>query len=123
MRKVAVRFWRSVVLPALERELPDRDVVGRPHACDGRADVDRAELSPRGRKEAIDVVLARQVGLRGRCASELGSERRRALGAAVVVDEDARSLGREQARTRRADAAGGAGDDDALPCEARIHEA
>ena len=47
----------------------------------------------------------------------------RALRAAVVVDDDVGALGRELARARGADAAGRAGHEHALACEAGLHEA
>jgi len=88
-----------------------------------RADVDRPERVPCLDEEALDVGLDGQVGLCDRRAAELLGERPRALLAAVVVDEDARALGGERPRARRADPARGARDQDALPCEARLHGA
>ena len=90
------------LLPALERQLPHRQVLGRPDARDRGADVDRAELLARGREEPVDVGLDRQVGLRDRRAADLGRDGRGALLAAVVVDEHLRALrGEERARTPR----------------------
>ena len=43
------------------------------------------------------------------------------LAAAVVVDRDARALGRERADARRADPTGAAGDENALSGEPRVH--
>ena len=122
MRKVAVRFWRMRLLPALERELPDRQVLGGPDARDRRADVDRAERLARRREQPVDVGLDRQVGLRGRGAADLGRDGRRALLAAVVVDEHLRALRGEGTRARGADPARGAGDDHALACETGLHD-
>ena len=88
------------LLPPLERELPDGQVLRRPDARDRSADVDRAERLARGREEAVDVGLDRQVGLRDRGAADLGRDGGRPLLAAVVVDEHLRALGREEARAR-----------------------
>ena len=55
--------------------------------------------------------------------AELGGELLGPLAARVVVDRDARALGRERAHARRADAAGAAGDEHALAREARVHRA
>ena len=110
------------LLPARERELPHRQVDGRPDAGDRGAHVDRAELLARGREEPVDVVLDRQVGLGDRRAADLGRNRRRPLLAAVVVHEHLRALGGEEPRAGGADPAGGTGDDDAFACETRFHE-
>ena len=111
------------LLPARERELPDGHVLGGPDAGDGRAHVDRARASrARSSNSRVDIRLARQVRLGGRRAADLGGDCRGPLLAAVVVDEHVRALGGEETGAGRADAAGGAGDDHALPCEARVHE-
>ena len=110
------------LLPARERELPHRQVDGRPDAGDCGAHVDRAELLARGCKQPVDVVLDRQVGLGDRRAADLGRDRCRPLLAAVVVHEHLRALGGEEPRAGGADPAGGTGDDDPFACETRFHE-
>ena len=102
------------LLPARERELPHRQVDGRPDAGDRGAHVDRAELLARDCEQPVDVVLDRQVGLGDRRAADLGRDRCRPLLAAVVVHEHLRALGGEEPRAGGADPAGGTGDDDAL---------
>lgn len=67
------------------------------------ADVDRAERLPRGHEEAVDLGLARQIRPGYGGAAELGGEFGGPLLAAVVVDEDVRSLGHEEASARGAD--------------------
>jgi hypothetical protein len=49
---------REGLLPALERKLPHRHVLRRPHARDGRADVQRACLL----EEPLRLRLVAQVG-------------------------------------------------------------
>ena len=110
------------LLPARERELPHRQVDGRPDAGHRRAHVDRAELLARGCEQPVDVVLDRQVGLGDRRAADLGRHRFRPLLAAVVVHEHLRALGGEEPRAGGADSAGGTGDDDPFACETRFHE-
>ena len=102
------------LLPASERELPDGHVLAGPDAGDGCAHVDRPERVARLREQAVDVRLDREVGLGDRHPAELVGQRPRALLAAMEVDEDPGALRREGARAGRADAARGAGDDDAL---------
>ena len=109
------------LLPALERELPDRLVRRRPDAGDGGADVDPPERGARLLEEPVDLALVGQVGLEHGRAAELGGDGARPLLAAVVVDGDAGALGRERARAGRADAARRAGDQHALPRETGLH--
>ena len=52
------------LLPAVERELPERDVLGRVHAGDRCADVHAAERRARVLEEAIGVRLHTEIGLR-----------------------------------------------------------
>ena len=111
------------LLEAREVELPDGQVLRGIDTRHGRADVDRPERVPCLGEEALGVGLDGQVGLCDRRAAELLGERPRALLAAVVVDEDARALGGERPRARRADAARRARHHDALPCEPRLHGA
>jgi len=101
--------------PALERELPNGRVLGRVDTRDGCADVHRAKRDARVVDEAIDVGLDGEVRLHDRRAAELVRERAGTLLAALVEDKHACTLGRERAGARGADAAGGAGDHDALP--------
>ena len=122
VRNVAVRFWRIVSSQRCERKLPHRQVLGRPDAGDRGADVHRAELLARGREEAVDVGLDRQVGLGDRRPADLGCDRRGPLLAPVVVHEHVRALGGEEPRAGGADPAGGTGDDDSFACETRVHE-
>ena len=110
------------LLPALERELPDGKVLGRPYAGDRCADVDRAERRACCSEEPIDVGLDGQVGLGDRRAADLVRYGRRSLLAPVVVDEHVRSLGGEQACARGADSSRRAGDDHSLACETGVHE-
>ena len=111
------------LLPALERKLPDRDVLARPHAGDGGAHVDATERSPSLVEQALDVLLGGEVGLGERSSSELFRYRAGALFASVVVDEHVRALGGERTSTRRADAARGTGDEHALALKARVDAA
>ena len=110
-------------LPPLERQLPDGHVLRRPDAGDGGAHVDPPERGARLLEEPVDLALVGQVGLEDGRSTELGRHRPRPLLAAVVVNRDARSLGRERARARRADAARRAGDQHALPGEPCFHVA
>ena len=109
------------LLPALERQLPDGHVLRRPDAGDRGADVDPAERRARLCEEPVDLVLVGQVGLEHRRAAELRGDLARPLLAAVVVDGDARALGRERAGAGGADAARCAGDEHALACEPGLH--
>ena len=114
MRNVAVRFSAIVSFQRSSGELPERHVLGGVDAGDGRADVDVPEGVARLVEQAVDVRLDREVGLGDRHAAELVGQCPRALLTAMEVDEDPGALRREGSRAGRADAAGGAGDDDAL---------
>ena len=107
-------------LEAGEIELPDRNVLLRVDARDRCAYVDGTERVARLGQQALGVGLDGEVGLHDRRAVELVSHHPRALFAAAVVDDDARSLGREGAGARGADPPGGAGDDDSLAGEAGL---
>ena len=98
-----MRFWRERLLPALERELPDGDVLARPDALHRGADVDPAESSARLGEQPVDVGFRGEVGLRRRRGSDLTGERVRALLAPVVVDDDARAFAGERAHAGAAD--------------------
>ena len=110
------------LLPALERQLPDRNVIGGPGPSDRGADVDPAERRARLLEEPVDLVLVGQVGLQRRGAVERCRHLARALLATVVVDDDARALRGERTGASCADAAGRSGDEHALAGEAGLHE-
>ena len=69
----------------------------------------------------VDLLLVGQVGLEGGRAAELLGDRADTLLAAVPVQRDARALGGECPRARRADAARGARDEDALAAKPGLH--
>ncbi len=108
-------------LPAGKRQLPEGRVLGGPDAGDGRAHVDRPERATGGLEQCVDFRLDREIRSGDRRSAELGGDCRGPLLAAVVVDEHVRALGGEETGAGRADAAGGAGDHHALPCEAHVH--
>ena len=118
-RRREIRAQR--LLPALERQLPDRLVRRRPDAGDRGADVDAPERRPRLREELVDLRLVGEVGAERNCALELRGDRLGAVAALVVVHDDPRAFRRERAGAGGADAARRAGDDDALACEAGVH--
>ena len=103
MRNVAVRFCAHRVVPALERQLPHRQVLLRPHACDRGTHIHRSERVARLGKEPIDRGLVGEVGLGDGCTAKLRRERPRPLLASVVVDHHARALRSEGARARGSD--------------------
>lgn len=107
--------------PPLERELPERDVPLGLDACVRNADVDAAEGAAYVAEELVRVFLEREVRLDDDRVGKLGGERFGTFAAAVVMDGDAASLGRERARGHPADPAGGAGDENALATKARLH--
>ena len=121
MRKVAVRFWRIVS----SQRSSGSSQSGT--SSDGQTPATAAQTSTepsssravakRRSTSASTVRSARAVA----DAADLRRERRGALGAAVVVDEHLRALGGKEPGTGGADATGGAGDDDALACETRLH--
>ena len=112
---------RHRVVPPLERQLPHRQVLLRPHAGDRGTHIHRPERVARIGKEAIDRGLVGEVGLGDRCTAKLRRECPRPLLASVVVDQDARALGSEGARTRGSDPPGGTGHEHALPCQPGLH--
>ena len=114
MRNVEVRFWRSVCSQRSSGSSQTGTSSRRPHAGDRGADVDPPERRARLGEEPVDLELVGQVGLQHRRAAERGGDLARPLLAAVVVDGDARALGRERARAGGADAARRAGDEHAL---------
>ena len=115
MRKTLVRFWRSVCSQRSSGSSQTGHVLRRPDAGHGGADVDLPERGARFVEEPVDLALVGQVGLEHGRAAELGRDLARPLLAAVVVDGDARALGRERPGAGRADAARRAGDQHALP--------
>ena len=100
------------VPPALERQLGDGDVLARPHARVGDAQVERARLL----EQRGDLRLVTQIG-----AEREPAERLRRLAIAVVVGDDLDALGRELARDRLADAARRARDERPLAREPEVH--
>ena len=122
MRNVAVRFWRSVS----SQRSSGSSQTGTSSAGQTPATAAQTSTEPSASRAVANrrstSASTREVGLRDRRAADLGCDRVRPLLAAVVVDEHVRALGGEQSRAGRADPAGGAGDDDALACEARVHE-
>ena len=80
----------------------------------------RPSASTAPRDERVGRRLVAQVGLQ-RDAADLCGERLGRLGARVVVDADARALGRQRTRRRRADAARRAGDQDRAAFESELH--
>ena len=109
------------LLPTFERQLPHGEVVRRPPSRDGCAHVDRAESRARSGEEAVDVRLARQVGLDERRTADLRSDVVCPLLATVVVDEHLGPLSREVACARSTDPTGRTGHDHALARKPRIH--
>ena len=99
--------------PALERELGDRNVLGRPDAGDRGAGVELSRLG----EHPLDVGLLAKIGLDDAAAA--GSFG--ALPAAVVVDDDLGPLGGEQAHAGGADSAGAAGDEYACALKTCLH--
>ena len=107
-------------LPALEGQVPDRLVLARPDPGHRRAGGDAAELPLRSLEQRRDLVLHGEVGLQHDTA-RLARELLGMIAARAVVDRHPRSLGREGAHTCRADPAGAAGHEDALPGQSRLH--
>jgi hypothetical protein len=99
--------------PALERQLGHRDVLARPHAGVGDAEVERAG----GGEQLVHLRLVAQVGAEREPAERLGR-----LAVAVVVGDDLDALRRQLARDRLADAARRARDERPLAREAEVHQ-
>src|SRR4051812_7723009 len=110
-RRGQVRAQRRV--PALERELPDGQVLRRPDACDRGTDVEVARLV----EEPVDVGLDRQVRADRLRAAELGGGCVGTLTAAGVVHDNLAAFRCECTRAGCADSAGRAGDEDALTAQ------
>ncbi len=118
-----MRFSPKRLLPAFERELPDRDILAWPDALDLDADIDAAERRASLVEEPLDVRLLREIGLSDRRSSELRGESTRALLPTVVVDEDTRPLGNEGAGRGRTDPARCARDHHSLALKSRVRAA
>ena len=101
------------VPPALQRQLGHRDVLARPHAGVGDAEVERAG----GGEQRLHLRLVAQVGAEREPAERLGR-----LAVAVVVGDDLDALRRELARDRLADAARRARDERPLAGEPEVHQ-
>src|SRR5262249_28622594 len=110
-RRGQVRVDR--LAPPLEREIRDGNVLRRPDAGDGGADVGLAPL----RRHARDVGLLPEVRLDDPAAAR----RLRPVAAAVVVDDHLGALGGEETGAGGADPTGAAGDEHACLFEARLH--
>ena len=114
VRNVAVRFARSV---ASQRSSGSSQTGS---SARGQTPATAAQTSTRPSasraraNSALDLRLVGEIRAERERARQLGRERFGALAAAAVVDDDARAFRRERPRARGADAAGGAGDEDAL---------
>ena len=111
-QKRGCQVGADALLPTLERELPERDVLGRIDAGDRCADVDAPERRARLVEEAVGVVLDPQVRLRDRHRTDCVRDLLGSFLAAVVVDDDACAFCGESARTGGADPARRPGHDD-----------
>jgi len=102
---------RERLLPALQRESPERHVLLGPDTGDGDADVEAAERATGLLEESVDVLLARQV-CRGQDGALAAARCYRfgPLEPAMVVDDDASTFSGEGERAGGADAAGGTRD-------------
>src|SRR5919197_873599 len=87
--------------PAIEWQLPDRDVLLRPRAGDRSTDVEAAGF----REQPVDLRLVREIRAGDRRARQVRRDGFGALAPAVVVEEDLRALGRECTRACRPDSA------------------
>ena len=96
----------------VERQLRHGDLLARPHARVGDAQVERAGLL----EQRSDLRLVAQVG-----AEREAAECLRCLAVAVVVGDDLDALGRQLARDRLADPARRARDERPLAREPEVH--
>ena len=89
------------LLPALERDLPDRLLRARPHAGDGGADVDLAERLARAGEQRVDLVFRPAGRRRARAARRAPpTAPRPARGRSCSGSRRARPRPRMRARTR-----------------------
>ena len=117
MRKVVVRFASQRRLPALERQLPDGNVLARPDAGERGADVDTAESPANLVENLLHLGLVGQVAADDHVTTHgLGP-----LAPAVVVDGDPRAFLAERTHTSGADSARAARDEHALVLQTGLH--